>query len=95
MKLRVTSDGTVGGTRVTNAATGEEVDGVDQVSFAIDARSRGRLLIRVLDWEGDVQASAAVERRLPDVSTPAPRKSWWYRLQHWLDRPHRNWGEIS
>lgn len=40
MRVRIESDGTVAGTLVTDAETGEAIEGVQKVTLSIDARTR-------------------------------------------------------
>ena len=53
MKLKITSDGTIAGTKVQNAETGELVGGVQSASLLVSARSQlvtGAIIIRDVEF---------------------------------------------
>ena len=60
--IRITSDGTRGGSRVVDAETGEEIQGVTKVTWTLDAPSGSpaRAIIEVIGVEIDAAAEVAI-----------------------------------
>jgi hypothetical protein len=54
---------------VTDAATGEKLQGVRRVSFDADYRGRGILKLEIVGFTAEVEAPAEVERVEPTVES--------------------------
>jgi hypothetical protein len=61
MILKIIGDGTPRGTRVVNAETGEEVEGVYMVTFSHYAHSVPQAVIYFYDPEVDVEVSVEMK----------------------------------
>lgn len=60
MQIKIISDGTVYGTKVVNAETGEEIKGIGKVEWSVDAYAKSKLATAALhfvDVQVDVLAS--------------------------------------
>ena len=62
MRIRIESNGTPGGTKITNAETGELVHGVQRVVLDLDVRER-RLLTTVTLAGAEIDVTAGRTRR--------------------------------
>lgn len=71
MRLRVVAEGSEFGTKVVDSKTGESVDGVTAVAFAHAAGDIPCLVLRVHDFEADVEAESVRWPHEPQT-TPAP-----------------------
>jgi hypothetical protein len=62
MKIKIKSDGTVDGTKITNAETGEAIDNVRAMTISADADTREfRVFLEFLDSSTDIDVEVETE----------------------------------
>ena len=72
MRVKIISDGTVTGTKVVDAKTGETVEGVDRVRFVADAAHDSiQAVIHVVNPE--IEAAVDVEEVEGGLTTPSEK----------------------